>query len=242
MNINDVSSQEVVGDRLVAIFARQEELVKKYQEIEGMPKNYPFNPHTKEGQKWFKDFAWRFTEELAEALEVFETLLSSQKIEDEEFNKHQAHYNEELADALHFLVENLILIGIKPQDLILDYKVEQVSSFDIEDIFLDKETKRPIDLLELIFDQNKGKVPFKGRFELSMKIIVELGKAMNCLKNKPWKQTEMLTDVPKFHGYMVSTFHSFVQLLMASGIDYSTITDLYFRKSEVNKFRQRSKY
>ena len=231
MNINDVKSQEVQGDRLVAIFARQEELVKKYQEIEGMPSEYPFNPHSRIGQKWFKDFAWRMTEEMMEAFEAFQFEEMAMTTGDPGMAQvHRDHYNEELADALHFLVENLILIGITPQDLKLPTRPH--SDDILYDLFdFGKQQRSEMDIAN-----------YPTIHEIALQVTINLGLAMNCLKNKPWKQTEILTDVPKFKGLMIKTFYSFITLLIWSDLNDNDITDLYFRKSEVNKFRQRSKY
>lgn len=226
MNIQDVAHQNVQGDRLIAIFNRQRELITKYQQIENMPE-FPFNPHSRVGQKFFKDFAWRMTEELAEALEAYEEYCSTDN------EQHLDHFKEEVIDALHFLVENLILIGITPEEVAdkdrdmyrEDYDM-LANAFELNSIVLGLETE--ISQLSI--------------YDVSMEVIVKLGLAMNCLKNKPWKQTEILTDVPKFHDLMKQTFQAFIQLCIYAGINDEDMTDLYFRKSEVNKFRQRSNY
>ena len=137
MNTNDVKSVEPQGDMLEEIFTRQNELLKKYHEIEGkngllLTKDVPVNVNDSKGQARLKDFAWRITE--------------------------------------------------------------------------------------------------------------ELGEAMNCLKNKPWKQTQMLTDEAHYQEELADAFHFFVELLILSGVDARKLHDLYFRKSEVNKFRQSSHY
>jgi len=74
------------------------------------------------------------------------------------------------------------------------------------------------------------------------RITEELGEAANCLKNKPWKTTEMLTDEDHFKEELMDALHFFIELLILTGFDANSVFDLYFRKSEVNKFRQRSKY
>ena len=73
-------------------------------------------------------------------------------------------------------------------------------------------------------------------------VIESVGCAMNCLKNKPWKQSQMLTDVGKFHGHLDAAWRRFAGLMQMSGLTLGDVYDLYFRKSEVNQFRQRSKY
>lgn len=85
----------------------------------------------------------------------------------------------------------------------------------------------------------KGQARLK---DFAWRITEEIGEAMNCLKNKPWKQTHMETDVPHYQEELADAFHFFIELLILSGIDAEKMYDLYFRKSEVNKFRQESKY
>ena len=73
-------------------------------------------------------------------------------------------------------------------------------------------------------------------------VIEPVGKAMNCLKNKPWKQTHMATDKEKFYGYLQEAWSNMIFLFEAWAIKPPKLYQLYYRKSEVNKFRQRSNY
>lgn len=194
MNINDVTENIEVPENIWdAIFEKQIELAKKYSEIEGMGDllyTVENNINTAKGQKWIKDFAWRFTEELAEAYEA--------KDEDEE------HYAEELIDALHFLVEMTIIAG---------YDEKIVTAYNIV-----------------------------GTEPLPWHSIYMLGLMCNTLKNKPWKQTQMLTDKPKFEKLLGLTWSNFKYLLNNELGPDEVIFLYYFKKNAVNQFRQRSKY
>ncbi|MDE2098833.1 MAG: hypothetical protein KGL39_16390 [Patescibacteria group bacterium] len=92
----------------------------------------------------------------------------------------------------------------------------------------------PVDL-----NSAKGQARLK---DFAWRVTEELGEAMNCLKNKPWKQSQMLTDIDHYLEEIADAFHFFVELCILSGIDAEKLYDLYFRKSEVNHFRQRSNY
>lgn len=72
--------------------------------------------------------------------------------------------------------------------------------------------------------------------------IVEISEVIDCLKNKPWKQTMIETDINHFKEEMADALHFFVEACIIAGIDADELFSLYMRKSEVNKFRQRSKY
>ncbi len=88
-------------------------------------------------------------------------------------------------------------------------------------------------------DSHLGQARLK---DFAWRVTEEIGEAMNCLKNKPWKQTQMETDVLHYKEELADAFHFFVELCILSGINSEDLFNLYFRKSEVNKFRQRSKY
>lgn len=206
MNINDVGElQELPEDLLGYIFQEQRSLMEKYHEIEAangllLTPDIPVNLHDKMGQARLKDFAWRTMEEIGEALEA-----ATEGVED--FNEHA---REEMADALHFLVELCILAG-------LDHK--------------------------LLPFEDRHLIPIEGCLHPLALFVMHLGQTCNCLKNKPWKQTQMLTDTEKFYDCLDSAFRSFLSLCGTMGIvSVTELFQLYFRKSRVNQFRQRSNY
>lgn len=225
MNITHAKEEEVKGDLLEAIFERQKELMEKYHEIElnsGLlqTSKVPVNLDDKFGQARLKDFAWRFTEEIGEALDA---------------RNNQEHYQEELIDALHFLTEFTILAdGEKPL---------------MEFIRLDPDMAE-IDGLVGIYSLARGSYnelfgqTGENRFNFQLANLIEnMGMACNCLKNKPWKQSHMLTDRDRFYERLNQVWVNFFQLLISSGFDHAKeIANIYLKKSQVNKFRQRSGY
>lgn len=66
--------------------------------------------------------------------------------------------------------------------------------------------------------------------------------ARNFLKNKPWKQSQMMTNEEAFQESLVRGFIAMMGLFYAMGLDYNSIYILYFRKNLTNRFRIRSKY
>ena len=215
MNITHAEHEEIVGDRLEAIFNRQKELMNKYHDIElrsGLlqTEDCPVNLNDKRGQARLKDFAWRITEEVGEALDARD---------DEE------HYKEELIDGLHFLTEFTILSGY---DLIGDIKKE-----------IKKQGKEYWDCLSMIY--NMVDLYDLEKRSFVEELVEQLGMACNCLKNKPWKQTNMVTDVNEFYKRVKNVWITYIGLLSLK-MKLDEIADTYLRKSQVNKFRQRSNY
>lgn len=97
----------------------------------------------------------------------------------------------------------------------------------------------PVDL-----DNNHDQLFIK---DAAYRAIEEISEATNCLKNKPWKQTQLPTDLTHFFEEMADATHFFVRMwLYMFGPNPDDAAEamykFYFKKSEVNKFRQESKY
>lgn len=227
MNIKDVKQFEIKGDRLTAMFRRQQFLMDKYKEIENLP-DAPLDLNIKRDQAIIKDFAWRATEEVGEALECLE--------KNDENDINWDHLNEELSDALHFMIENCIFAGIEPKDLILPHP----GFVAIEgDLFRHLYIISEFTLLAIEHDCGEDSINFLLMTGIFVK---ELSKAMNCLKNKPWKKSQILTDEVKFKNKMIAAFTSLIMIFIVAGLDDNQICDVYFKKSVVNQFRQESNY
>ena len=127
--------------------------------------------------------------------------------------KDEDHFFEELMDALHFATELMILIGIDSKEV-----------FQIDGL-------------------NPSKLPNGWRYDIRLWDITYIyGLGMNCLKNKPWKQSQVLTDKPLFHKYMLEGYKKLLTFLLEAGMSSDLMYNYYCKKNEVNKFRQRSKY
>ncbi len=92
----------------------------------------------------------------------------------------------------------------------------------------------PVDI-----NSHKGQAQLKA---VNSYCVEELYEAMNCLKNKAWKQTTMPTDVAHYKEELIDAMHFFIELLILSDFDWKEAFLSYTRKHAVNKFRQRSNY
>ena len=217
MNINHATVEEFTGDKLQAIFTRQKSLMDKYHDIElksGLmqTEDCPVNLDDKRGQARIKDFSWRVTEELGEALDAKAT---------------KDHYQEELIDGLHFLTELTILAG-KDYHNLLPEGTAMYSKDRLEDL---------VGNAKECISQNGDNLNY-----WVSKFIENLGMMCNCLKNKPWKQSMMKTDQNAFYGRLAEVWVLYITLLVVSGMDADSIVTTYLKKSQVNQFRQRSNY
>lgn len=217
MNINHAVEEKVEGDLLKAIFDRQKSLMGKYHDIElrsGLlqTEDCPVNLDDKRGQARIKDFSWRVTEELGEALDA---------------RTNKDHYQEELIDGLHFLTELTVLAG-KDYDTILPEGIPTYHEDHLEDLV--KNAKN-------LMDDYGGNLTY-----WVTKFIEQLAMMCNCLKNKPWKQSMMKTDQGAFYHRLTNVWVYYITILVASGMNAQDIANIYLKKSQVNQFRQRSNY
>lgn len=218
MNINHAVEEKIEGDLLKAIFDRQKSLMGKYHDIElksGLlqTEDCPVNLDDKRGQARIKDFSWRVTEELGEALDA---------------RTNKDHYQEELIDGLHFLTELTILAG-KDYNTILPINAPAYDEDHLKD------------LVENANEVISRKLNDTLDFWVS-RFIEQLAMMCNCLKNKPWKQSMMKTDLEAFYNRLAEAWVCYITILIISGMGAEDIAHVYLKKSQVNQFRQRSNY
>lgn len=73
--------------------------------------------------------------------------------------------------------------------------------------------------------------------------VQEIGEVIQSMKNwKSWKSTEVPTDVDHFKEEMIDVLHFLIEAMILSGFTSEEMYDLYFKKNEVNHFRQESNY
>ena len=124
--------------------------------------------------------------------------------------------------------DKLNLIFKRQKELMKKYhKIEKANEIWVPD-------KLPLDL-------NNCKCQYRIK-DFLWRITEELGEAGNCLKNKPWKQTQVETDVDHFIEELADAFHFWIELCIMIGLTADDLFEFYYKKSEVNAFRQRSKY
>ena len=220
VNMTDFNNQEKAENVTQAIFNRQKELMSKYEHIEASnglleTPDVPVDIDSYKGQARLKNFAWRVTEELAEALEPIHSGFQGELSEEMKL-----HIIEEFIDAVHFMTELMILSGIDPEE----YQVYSTTEEEKEAL---------------------GNPCFKEKdiATYTMQVIESLGLAMNCLKNKPWKQTHVLTDKSRYINYVIKAAVALNSLLYSQfGLANNDLLNCYLNKADVNKFRQESGY
>lgn len=204
--------------KLTEIFIEQGDLLQAFKKIEeqsgiglGLVKHQSLNINDKNWQYVIKDYAWRTIEELAEAYEDVETI---------ELNRD--HFYEELADVFHFFVELCLVLELNPGAFI-----------DINPIGQD--------VLEFLFNlaEPEGSGD-NARYKQHFQFTTTLGLAMECLKNKPWKQKESPVDWPKFLHLIRASMFELISLYKLEGLTADKLYEIYMRKAAINHERIRS--
>jgi hypothetical protein len=280
------------GRYLEEIYSLQKELIDGYVKIEGLPP-YPLDVNTKKSQVLIKDFVGRVIEELAEG---YESLIQVDEIiqanapwnlkwgQEKKDNfiqciNHLQNAGEEMADAMHFMVELLIYCNIQPEDIcrytsrysnkltefapdnaIAKSMIVGKAQFQEELTFPDD--KNCVNLITLAynlrddyelnieipderllqFGSNYNQATYGLCKSMMWDVTYHLNIARNFLKNKPWKQSQMMTNEAGFQEEIVKGFICMMGLFYTMGITDENLYFIYFRKNLTNKFRQKSNY
>lgn len=266
MDIRDIREEVIYPENkaLDDMYRLQKVLLDSYVVIEGLPQ-YPVNVNLKSSQILIKDFVGRVIEELGEGYESYDELMYqfSRGEKREKMLPFLQNFNEECADALHFWLELLIYSGIEVPEIrkyleLDDSDPEQADTLvmllkagrDIATATLQGKTYAPAwkviagkiedefmrggNCLSIERDAKMCQLLWKATYKLQI--------ARNCLKNKPWKQTQMMTDEKTYRlRLMEGTIYMFGFFWFA-GFTPTSLHHIYYKKNLINSFRIRSRY
>lgn len=183
---------------------------------------------------------------------------------------HLQNLNEEQSDAMHFMIELLIYANIQPEDIYswMEKKakelnlrlhpkpnvIEAAMYLGWEQCREDYYTDSPLHPYFLPFESEDdvlqyipGGREYQREYVLNMRkslwdITYALNIARNCLKNKPWKQSGVMTNETLYQSLLVEAFVYMMGYYARLGINSEQLFYLYFKKNQINKFRISSKY
>lgn len=245
----------------------QKELLEHYIRIEGMPM-YPVDPTSKEGRALLRDFAYRITDELVEASNhiaaIYESLASNQQMQ---ARQELRHFNEELGDWWHFLLEFIVFADINEsqlEGLVYQAAQEEIGGFEYEESECHLDNMFAIaDLVCLRaglredrrnkFNIGKANLEDWGAATLGPRTIElfymgswnateNLFKAIHDLKHKPWAQTDTKANLAGFLSHTGRFFLSVMQLMVIIGKTPMSIKESYFLTNKKNQNRIKSGY
>lgn len=183
---------------------------------------------------------------------------------------HLQNLNEEQADAMHFMIELLIYANIQPEDIYswmekkakeLNLRLHPKPNVIEAAMYLgweqgreDYYTDNPLHPYFLPFESENdvlqyipGGREYQREYVLNMRkslwdITYALNIARNCLKNKPWKQSGVMTNETLYQSLLVEAFVYMMGYYARLGINSEQLFYLYFKKNQINKFRIQSLY
>lgn len=194
----------------------QGELLAEYRLIEQLPTSLilDYKPH----QLLIKDFFGRAVEEMAEAFEHKDPIL----------------YQEECIDALHFMTETLLLLPKGPERFRAWLGLVEGSPEVMDFLYMGKMN------FVIASQQQGGNNTDMSWFWLTTYWLKLAG---NALRNKAWKQTEVLANSEVFYNHFFTAYRFFIQGLMwRIGWTPQELLWNYYKKNQVNRFRIKSKY
>lgn len=265
------------------------DLINEYVKIERTPAP-PININTKSSQVLLKDFTGRVIEELAEGYESLievDALTQKNRLWQYEYDEkdlvmcfnHMQNASEEMADAMHFMVELLIYANIQPEDI--DAYVSKLipatdevgpelhnnviakcmikGTSDIRNMYPESSDYKCLPMRyiwahcyqDLPLPKNENLIHCGSQYNhdyyrlfkaMLWDVTYHLNIARNFLKNKPWKQSQMMTNEELYQEELVKAFIAMMGAFYEMGIDDDNLYYIYFKKNLTNKFRQRSKY
>ena len=248
------------------IFALQKVLLNQYIGIESLPE-YPLDINTRAAQTLVKDFSGRIIEELGEGFESYLIMMDMfhHGKEEEEMVPHLQNFNEEISDAIHFWLELMIYSGYEVNSLSFWLDLMPESQYlkgpDMLELYMklgeqlvhQDVANKKIPCRWVIKDHMLDDEFLRGGRQLGMNrqdimkqylwdITYYLQIARNTLKNKPWKQTEMMTDFNQYEEQMMKATVALFKFFAFTGFTKESIFVIYFKKNKVNQFRISSKY
>lgn len=187
------------------------------------------------------------SEEMADALHFFIELLIYTNIQPEDINSYiESKLPKNKRQTFSNTIEYGMVLGkqwltnmnqipdVKPKNLVnLIHKYEQVKvDFNIPEY--------NVKLLHC--GENYNYELYNSYKSYLWDITYELNISRNFLKNKPWKQSQMMTNESAYQEEIVKSFILFLGTLNMMGVNGNNLYYIYFKKNKINQFRIKSKY
>lgn len=266
ININTKKSQVLIKDFIGRVI---EELAEGYESVLSVKEltfthKYWYNLGTaiesSEERKGFElaiSHLQNISEEMVDALHFFLELLIYVNITPEDlknwFINQYTHkrglkeYIENVTKGKYDLNNTLDMLGFTFQIMEKGSTVGPYKSIDLLEKYKITHDEKGIDLRYLTMSSwvttSGVSIDYPG---VLWGITYVLNLARNCLKNKPWKQSGVITDENNFRSMIIEAFVAMMVLfrnMLRGKLEwYDDLYWLYFKKNQVNHFRIKSKY
>ena len=226
------------------IFTKQKFLMAKYIEADKL-RPYPIDLLIKDDHDFIKKLGSLFIEELCEFLEEYQNTtfavvnIMGARQDQEGLNESYKKISMELADCLHFLVEMLIFSEILPNHNLTSLLIEANPDSDTYHWHDTQLVGKVIGGLTErdSFRDEVNKIQYGKQLQdqvtiLTMKTILKLEKALNCLKIRDWRQAD--SNIAKYNQCMANVLFDFLVLNEVLGINLPKLEQFYNIKNQIN--------
>lgn len=253
IDINTFKGQQILKDFSARVIEETAEGYESTSAIIDMYQDHGFNNQT------FSDSEWQMVannlqnsnEEQADAMAFYMALLMYANLEIKDIYDYA---NTKLKDLVARIdigkVENmldLMLLGSYAFDL----EESEDKEFGDMGCLYDLLSEANIEDMGLDVDHVNSYIPafrFSNkdfhRYEDHMlwRVAYHINISRNFLKNKPWKQSQELTDITRYSEQLALGLIRYLGYLYTMGFTPDTLYTLCFKKNRVNHFRQNSGY
>lgn len=247
INVNPKKSQVLIKDFVGRVI---EELAEGYESM------ILIDQLTQANQLWHGDYSddqrtmcldhlQNVSEELADAMHFMTELLIFVNIQPEDIHSYIKKAYEDIYSSFFQheegdIINEAMMVGL--------YQVVGDNEID--------GAAHPVDLFNLVTDKERGgmdinlyiaahlydHISYNEVKKCFWDVTYHLNIARNFLKNKPWKQSQMMTDEIHFQEEITKAFIAMMGSFRILGLTSSTLFHIYFKKNQANAFRIRSNY
>lgn len=257
IDVNTKSSQVILKDFTGRIIEELAEGYESHLEVWKTTKknlNWSQDYLDSEYEKMLNDLQ-NYNEELADAMHFFVELLIYVNIQPEDIkswmlNFSQNNWGYNLFEDLEFgddILRMAMYLGNRLNDSIFQgfesdtrNQVAILNNFYSNGKYQTEEWKSLRKLIPAGSLINQDLLSESG--ESLWAVTYHLNISRNCLKNKPWKQTGVMTNETLYQYQIVYAFIDIMGYFAKMGLGPMSLYYLYFKKNRVNRFRQISKY
>ena len=251
IDINTFKGQQILKDFSARVIEETAEGYESTSAVIDMYLKHGFNNQT------FSDSEWQMVannlqnsnEEQADAMAFYMALLMYANLEISDiYDYANTKLKPLLAGINRNKIENmldLMLLGSymfdfesEDEELEEDCRYDLLSDSNIEDMGLD------VDHVNSYIPAFRLSNQEFHRYEDHMLwgVAYHINISRNFLKNKPWKQSQELTDITRYSEQLVLGLIKYLGYLYTMGFNPKSLYTLCFKKNRVNHFRQNSGY
>ena len=239
LDINPPKSQVILKDFIGRIIEELTEGYESTSEVVKMMREVGWNVSILPNYKDLLNHLQNANEEQADAIGFFITLLLYSNIMPEDIYEYVSLNLEEEVDSL----DKLMSYGVK---ILYEINSEYIRSTGYSLFNESLANYFNVDYEKVVsytpgFHSISEQTHDSEAFNL-WQITYQINVARNLLKNRPWKQTQVMSKELDYQEAVVKSFLMYLGFLAINGFNQYSLFELFYRKQQLNLWRQGSGY